>query len=478
MDYEELVKHQLKNCGMKEAEKISAGNYSVYKVEKDKNLYALKHVTYEPEFGIENLVEVDIVTRIIHPYIIHAKEIITPLDCKMDGIGILLPLAQRTLYNFYMDPSVTLKEKLEVIYKIACAINFLHQNGILHLDVKDINVVLKKNHPYLIDFNLSMFASPESEVISHYPRVTLFYRPPENLKRRSGYYSNKTDVWSFGLVMLHTLASEPVVNKIPISYNGGREESVYTFVTTKLQEEDYIKSLLKNIDEEQKILCLDLIKQVLQVDPYKRISMDKVCKHKLFDKFRDEVDREASKWIILEPEIKNLSYSSTHVLTLLRLVELAKKFSNFSFETLFLAVDLFKRTAGDLVKTEADEKILIVTCFFMAIKILSFEIDIEVFVFHAKTLFPEVTEDDVINKEIEVVKNLRGIINVMTLYKTCKTGDEVLVTFKEVALNNDPKVYGLMTPNNLKVFLSERVKTSELRKETLTIKDYFLKYNQ
>ena len=77
---------------------------------------------------------------------------------------------------------------------------FLYKNGIIHLDIKAKNIIMKDNIPYIIDFGLSKIMPKNNLCYENY--VTLEYIAPEIFEGKD--YNHKCDVWSFGIV-LHSL---------------------------------------------------------------------------------------------------------------------------------------------------------------------------------------------------------------------------------------------------------------------------------
>ena len=86
------------------------------------NIFGYKYI---PSGSVDCLNEIDILSRINHPYIIHTPGIITKHDFHIDGIAIILPLADRTLFNIITDYNMTTEDKLPILYKLSTALAFL-----------------------------------------------------------------------------------------------------------------------------------------------------------------------------------------------------------------------------------------------------------------------------------------------------------------------------------------------------------------
>ncbi len=87
-------------------------------------------------------------------------------------------------------------EKIDILIPIARAINYIHQQGLVHRDIATDNVMLKGKTAKLIDFGMTVPIG--SKVIKG--RVgTPSYMAPETIKNRE--YTPAGDIYSFGMVM-------------------------------------------------------------------------------------------------------------------------------------------------------------------------------------------------------------------------------------------------------------------------------------
>lgn len=175
-------------------------------------IFALKYVRKTEGYqdvGLEELNEIDILSRVHHPHIIHATQILTRRNCQISNLAIVLPLADDTLSGFTAVSRIrntTTEDKLPILYKLATALEFLHQANILYLDIKTTNVVLRGDHPYFIDFGTSRVVPDiNTGFISTQQLVTINYRAPE-LFNKIIIYTATADIWSFGIMMLHVLS--------------------------------------------------------------------------------------------------------------------------------------------------------------------------------------------------------------------------------------------------------------------------------
>ena len=81
------------------------------------------------------------------------------------------------------------------------ALQYLHNQGIVHRDVKCANLLISNNGELkLADFGLARYFSYAQDELYTNRVITLWYRPPE-LLLGAKKYSAKIDMWSAGCIM-------------------------------------------------------------------------------------------------------------------------------------------------------------------------------------------------------------------------------------------------------------------------------------
>jgi serine/threonine protein kinase len=105
---------------------------------------------------------------------------------------------------FNASNQLSFEEIEDLIVQVLRALNYLHQRGIYHFDIKPQNILVdlksKPNVAKIIDFGLAGFSSPKKRV------GTPSYMAPEVIL--GGNLDNRTDLYSFGVVIYKMLTKE------------------------------------------------------------------------------------------------------------------------------------------------------------------------------------------------------------------------------------------------------------------------------
>lgn len=198
----------------KDLEKISEGTYGVvYKARcKDTGeLMALKKLKLESEtegFPITSIRETITLLKGKHPNVIDVREIV--FGNRLDQIYIVMEYMDRDLKSLMSDMKRPFKiEEVKLLMQqLISAIAHLHDNWILHRDLKTSNLLINKGVLKVGDFGLAReYGSPLKQYTNKV--VTLWYRAPE-LLLNTGHYSTPIDVWSIGCIFGELLTMKPL----------------------------------------------------------------------------------------------------------------------------------------------------------------------------------------------------------------------------------------------------------------------------
>jgi hypothetical protein len=96
-----------------------------------------------------------------------------------------------------------------IMHSVAEAVDFAHQHGILHRDLKLQNILLDKaGQPYVLDFGLALEESRQwSEKVWG---GTQGFMPVESLLKMTGQLDGRSDVWGLGAVLYELLTKKPL----------------------------------------------------------------------------------------------------------------------------------------------------------------------------------------------------------------------------------------------------------------------------
>ena len=193
--------------------KLGQGGYgSVYKGKLlDGRLVAVKVLSELKGTGEEFINEVASISRTSHVNIVtllgycHEKS-------KRTLVYEFMPNGSLDKFIYNQESSSTncqLEQKtlFEIAVGIACGLKYLHRGcstRILHFDIKPQNILLDENFcPKISDFGLAKLCQRNESFVSMLgARGTIGYIAPEVFSRNFGGVSHKSDVYSYGMMVL------------------------------------------------------------------------------------------------------------------------------------------------------------------------------------------------------------------------------------------------------------------------------------
>ena len=222
----------------------------------------------------EILNEIDILKKLSHPnivkifefYITKAHYYIVTEYCK-DG----------ELFS-YIKNKYSERQLAVLFYQIFSGLWYLHDNKILHRDIKLENIMIsgkEKDHSTdeelfwikIIDFGTAKIFEKnkkEKDVVG-----SSYYIAPEVLKQN---YNEKCDTWSVGVILYMTL-----VGKAPFD---GKDDDEIIHKISKANYNNKESKLLNHSSEVR-----DLLSKLLEKDINKRLSAKEALEHPWFEKF-------------------------------------------------------------------------------------------------------------------------------------------------------------------------------------------------
>lgn len=116
-------------------------------------------------------------------------------------------LAERVKGNTPMDPT----EAARVVRSIASAMQFAHNRGVIHRDLKPVNVMIDdRGEPVVMDFGLARRSSESGAKLTLQGDVmgTPAYMPPEQVSGDVARMGPGCDIYSLGVVLYHLLTGD------------------------------------------------------------------------------------------------------------------------------------------------------------------------------------------------------------------------------------------------------------------------------
>ena len=136
------------------------------------------------------LTEVKILSTIKHSNIMSMINILSKTSNNKTYFGIMMPFESDNLSNYLENRELKLKEKINFLVQIASGLDHLHQNRIVHLDLKLDNLTITNGRIKIIDFGSAEFLNG-GELYTPEVKCTATHRPPEGFVTfKSDYFAN------------------------------------------------------------------------------------------------------------------------------------------------------------------------------------------------------------------------------------------------------------------------------------------------
>lgn len=213
----------------------------------------IKHTLRDYLDGTLLQYEFDIISKIKDPYLIRVYDLFM-LPYNLDPF-FTMEYIEGLTYDTMLD-KISFKEHLNILIKVLRALDALHKNGILHLDFKPSNIMIRDRNrePVLMDFGLSRLASA-NEIFNI--QGTKNFMAPEIVEQKPiGKY---TDIYSAGVSFYKILTG-----KFP--YSVVNYEDICKYSSQKHYPEP--NSLNKHIPDD----INQLILKMLEYRPEDRIA--------------------------------------------------------------------------------------------------------------------------------------------------------------------------------------------------------------
>src|SRR2546423_2992542 len=193
---------------------------------------------------------------------------------------------------------MSIRRAAELIAKVARTVQYAHQHGILHRDIKPGNILLdQQGEPHLTDFGLARLVEMESTVTSTMEVLgTPSYMAPEQAVGNNAQLTSATDVYGLGAVLYQLLTGHP-------PFAGG---TTYETIRLVLDTEPRQPRLWSpKVDRDLSTICL----KCLEKDPKRRYSsalalaedLERWLKHEPILARRTGLVTRGRKWVRRNP---------------------------------------------------------------------------------------------------------------------------------------------------------------------------------
>lgn len=243
-----------------------------------------------------------------HPHIIEIHDIQTAFGEEEAGAGTggCLSMAmdlfpEGSLMDAIEKNSLSKTEKIRVAHGLLSAVAHLHENSILHRDIKSDNVLLRRNdnglvEPVLIDFSLAKIMDPSSmipggdkmtppvctvtgEETTHTPSIgTPTYRAPEVIAEEE--YGFPSDLWSVGVCLLEMLRGKAL--------EADKDKGAISLIKSYIEELPHGPPFP------------ELIRGLLQVDTNARLTAQDALESPVFQKHNVATNKQTFQQINLQ----------------------------------------------------------------------------------------------------------------------------------------------------------------------------------
>jgi serine/threonine-protein kinase SRK2 len=204
------------------------------------------------------------------------------------------------------------QEALYFFKQFISAVEFCHDNGFAHRDLKLDNTLLDFNSPPTIKISDFGFAKGSAEENTFTTIGTPCYMSPEVLTTgttKKGYNAKRADVWACGVLLFAML-----FGTFPFDSTDHDPNSITTV-------HDILEQQLASLAKEQKwklpgvdldllsSQCQDLLRRIFTIDPAKRIAIGEIKKHPWYNQELSGVFRERLKQISEKQKEKDKLYN-------------------------------------------------------------------------------------------------------------------------------------------------------------------------
>jgi len=318
-------------------------------------------------YGIANLMEISIMNSFDHKNINICKDFLCTEKCTFLYQEKAICDVNQYITNYIVD-----KQQIKKwAYDICKGVNFLHQKQIIHADIKTDNFLVFNDLSIKItDFTFSVKIWNPKYKYNH-DVCTITHRPIEALLKSS--WDKSLDIWSLGCALFEMYYNSLLfpsqnndsdiimasINSIlDWGFDGPNKESIPIPYNSVIYKKPFIPETFYDEDND---IFNDMIKNMLYVDPKKRINISQVLDHRYFDDIR-EIEP-----IYIGPDTID-NKLGLQFFKIARLISIKTENLTNGDSIKDLSVKIFKKV---FKLVEMDDKELINSCIYISCKIVN-----------------------------------------------------------------------------------------------------------
>ncbi|KAF3431901.1 hypothetical protein FNV43_RR26637 [Rhamnella rubrinervis] len=192
-----------------------------------------------------------------------------------------MPNGSLEKFIFHNDQPLGWETLHQISLGIARGLEYLHRGcnaRILHFDIKPQNILLDKDFiPKISDFGLAKVCAREESIVSMLDaRGTIGYIAPEVFCRNLGGVSHKSDVYSYGMMVLEMVGGRKNDKVVGVDHSSDIYFPHWIYKRLELDEELGLKRIMNEVEkiEVKKMIIVSLL--CVQANPSNRPAMSKV----------------------------------------------------------------------------------------------------------------------------------------------------------------------------------------------------------
>ncbi len=156
-----------------------------------------------------------LIAKLNHPHIVHV------IDKGVKGRRCYFVMEYVDGANFKQviyDPDVDIKSKIEIVVQVCKALDFAHNNGVVHRDVKPANILIdRQGNAKVADFGIAqLHDNPDCDHTSgDIVMGTLAYMSPEQ-KLSAAKVTRATDIYALGIILYEICCGKKPEGRYPL----------------------------------------------------------------------------------------------------------------------------------------------------------------------------------------------------------------------------------------------------------------------